>query len=250
MSHKMKEQRLRNRQKIMTWYPRAVDLALPAVPVGRDRAEVRKILGRVLAGGKFPVCSGTCWQTAQATALLARDPRVQYVEGVSWNVKRVGEQYAPLFQHDGECSSDVCVCKPLPHAWNTVSGHVVDLQAEFFNWRFGGEYLHEPMKVYSAEDIPAGGVSGSIYQKAWMEEHQDREPESMGAICQRIFKEASDRLVQRNRGKVEPSAETARKVREFLSKLNEPRGYTMKEFANHCESFYRPNCGLNSSATI
>jgi hypothetical protein len=179
------------RESVKIWYPKADDLALPDVP-SHARSEVRKILGFL---GKFPVRSGTCWQTAKAVTLLSRDPRVEYVEGVSWNVEQIGGRYVPMFRHEGECSSDVCVCKPLPHAWNLVNGHVVDLLAEFSNWRFGSEYLHEPLKVYSAEDL-VGGVPGnfSITQKAWMKQHQDREPESMAAICQHVFKEAKEKL--------------------------------------------------------
>ena len=194
MSHKTKLQKLQHRQGITTWYPRASDLVLPDVPPN-ERAEVRQILGWL---GRFPVHVGTCWQTAQAVTLLAHDPRVEYVEGVSWNVKRVGaRQYVPMFQHDGECSSSVCVCKPLPHAWNLVNGHVVDLLAEFYNWRFGSDYLHEPLKVYSPEDLLRVDAPSnfSLFQKVWMEEHQDREPESMAATCQHIFKEAIDRLL-------------------------------------------------------
>ncbi len=121
------------------------------------------------------------------------------VEGVSWNVKRTeAGQYVPTFPHDGECVSSICVCKPLPHAWNVVNGHVVDLQGEFYNWRFpGSEYLHEPLKVYSLEDIPVGGVSGSILQKVWMEEHPGLANPNRAAICQHVFKDASDRLIQR-----------------------------------------------------
>ena len=195
MGHKTKSQKLRQRQSAKVWYPRASDLLLPDVPP-RDRAEIRKILS--FLDGKFPVHAGTCWQTAQTLTLLSRDSRVSYVEGVSWNVKQIEVgRYVPMFPHDGECASSVCVCRPLPHVWNLVNGHVVDLQGEFYNWRFGSEYLHEPLKVYSLEDIPVGGVWGSILQKVWMEEHEDRKWESMAAICQHVFKEASDRLVQK-----------------------------------------------------
>ncbi len=196
MAHKTKAQRLQRRRDLKIWYPKANALVLPEVPPN-ERAEVRKILGWL---GNFPVHAGTCWKTAQAVALTAHDARVEYVEGVSWNVKRTGAGlYVPMFPHDGECASVVCVCKPLPHAWNAVNGHVVDLLAEFHNWRFGGEWLHEPSKVYSAEDLlRVGGVPSnfSITQKAWMEQHQDREPESIAVICQHVFKKASERLIQ------------------------------------------------------
>ena len=192
MSHKTKAQRLRSRCNVAEWYPRPNDLALPDVPAA-ERAQVRRILSWL---GKLPIRGGTCWQTAQAVTLLAHDPRVQYVEGVSWNVKRTeAGGYAPMFPHDGECISSVCVCKPLPHAWNLVNGHVVDLLAEFYSWRFGSEYLHEPMKVYTLQDMRVGGVPAnfSIVQKVWMEQHQ-REPESMAATCQHVFKEVIDKL--------------------------------------------------------
>src|SRR6266446_5634257 len=102
MAHKTKLQRLRHRQSLQVWYPRARDLQLPDIP-SSERAEVRQILGWL---GKFPVHAGTCWGTAQAVALVAHDPRVQYVEGVSWNVKRTeAGLYVPMFQHDGECIS-------------------------------------------------------------------------------------------------------------------------------------------------
>jgi hypothetical protein len=204
MGHKTKSQKLRQRQSVTIWYPKVDDLVLPDVHP-HAQTEVRQILGWL---GKFPVQAGTCWQTAQAVVLMTHDPRVEYVEGVSWNVKCVGGgRYAGMFPHDGECTSSVCVCKPLPHAWNTVNGFVVDLLAEFYNWRFSGsEYLHEPLKVYSLEDIPVGGVTGSILQKVWMEEHEDRKPESMDAICQYVFREAIDRLSGQNMTSEELSA--------------------------------------------
>ncbi len=34
----------------------------------------------------------------------------------------------------------------------------------------------------------------SLYQKAWMEQQQDHEPESMAAICQHVFKESIDKV--------------------------------------------------------
>ncbi len=77
MAHKTKSQRLRDRQRVTVWFPKVNDLILPDVPPG-DRAEARKILGWL--DGKFPVQAGTCWKTAQALALVAKDPRVQYVE--------------------------------------------------------------------------------------------------------------------------------------------------------------------------
>src|SRR5260370_37447135 len=191
MSHKTRAQRQRLRWSCQCWYPRANDLQLPDVPAG-DRAEVRRILSWL---GKLPVRGGTCWQTSQAVTLLARDSRVQYVEGAHWNTKNEAGHAGPISElADGtlECSS-VCKCKPLPHAWNTVNGHVVDLLEEFHNWRFGGEWLHEPSKTYSVDDLlSVAGSPGnfSITQKAWMEQHQDHETQSMAAICQRTFKEA------------------------------------------------------------
>src|SRR5216683_1792595 len=82
MAHKTRAQRLRHRQSLQVWYPRTSDLRLPDVPTS-EQAEVRETLNWL---GKFPVLAGTCWQTAQAVTLLAHDPRVQYVDGVSWNV--------------------------------------------------------------------------------------------------------------------------------------------------------------------
>ncbi len=215
MSHKTKLQKLRQRRFVPVWYPRAHDLLLPDVPVG-ERVEIRGILSWL---GKLPVRGGTCWQTSQTVTLLARDARVQYVEGAHWNTKNGAGHDGPMSERaDGtlECTS-VCTCKPLPHAWNLVNGHVVDLLAEFHNWRFGGDWLHEPLKVYTLEDMRAfekqhennplirlGGVLGgnfSIFQKVWMGEHEDLSsfvnPESMAAICQQVFKEAIDRLVQK-----------------------------------------------------
>src|SRR5713101_2870170 len=107
MSHKTKAQKLRQRSSCRCWYPKSSDLVLPDVPAG-ERAEVRKILSWL--DGKFPVCAGNCWMTAQAVVLMAKDSRVQYVEGVSWNVKQIEPgRYVPLFQHDSECASEVCV---------------------------------------------------------------------------------------------------------------------------------------------
>src|SRR5260370_22485083 len=93
MSHKTRAQRQRLRWSCECWYPRASDLQLPDVPAG-DRAEVRRILNWL---GKLPVRGGTCWQTSQAVTLLARDPRVQYVEGASWIVKNIDGQTEPMF---------------------------------------------------------------------------------------------------------------------------------------------------------
>jgi len=192
MSHKTKSQKLRQRQSVTIWYPKVDDLVLPDVPP-HAQTDVRQILGWL---GKLPVRGGTCWQTAQAVTLLSNDPRVQYCEGVSWNVKCIGGRYVPMFPHDGDCS-EVCVCRPLPHAWNLVDGHVVDLQGECYNWRFpGSEYLHESLKVYSPEDIPVGGVEGSILQKE-SENCRGFEHMSKGEICQHVFRETSDRLVQK-----------------------------------------------------
>src|SRR2546422_11342117 len=102
-----------------------------------------------------------------------------------------------MFPHDGKCGSAVCVCKPLPHAYNLVNGYVVDLLAEFYNWRFpGSEYLHESLKVYSLEDIPVGGVTGSIFQKE-NENCGGFEHMTKAEICQHVFREASDRLIQK-----------------------------------------------------
>ncbi len=44
MSHKTKAQKLRQRQSVTIWYPRASDLVLPDVRPS-ERAEVRQILG-------------------------------------------------------------------------------------------------------------------------------------------------------------------------------------------------------------
>jgi hypothetical protein len=177
MAHQTKAQKLRQRREVKVWYPRPSDLVLPDVPAS-ERGQVRKFLGWL---GKLPIRAGACWQTAKAVTLLARDSRIQYVEGVYYLA---------------ESALDGPMSKPYPHAWNLVNGHIVDLLTEFHNWRFGGEdkWLHEPLKVYSLEDI--GGVSGgnfSIFQKVWMDEHEDRKSESMAAICEHVFKEAIDK---------------------------------------------------------
>jgi hypothetical protein len=149
MAHQTKAQKLRKRRSVEIWYPRASDLVLPDIPAG-ERAEVRKILSWL---GKLPIRGGECWQTAQAVTLLARDPRVRYVEGVYYLA---------------ESALDGPMSKPYPHAWNLVNGHCVDLLTESHNWRFGGEdvWLHEPLKVYTLEEIRAfelrGVLGGSI----------------------------------------------------------------------------------------
>jgi len=191
MSHKTKLQKLRQRRFMPIWYPRSHDLVLPDVPAG-ERGEVRRILSWL---GKLPVRGGTCWQTSQAVTLLARDPRVQYVEGASWIVKNIDGQTEPMF-------NEGLLQQPFPHGWNLVNGHVVDLLEEFHNWRFGGEWLHEPLKVYTMEDLQAFeklGGNFSIFQNGWMEQHEDSftKPENMAAICEHVFKEASDKLIRK-----------------------------------------------------
>src|SRR6266446_10285121 len=186
MAHKTKAQKLRSRRDITTWYPRGSDLTLPDVPAN-EQAEVRKILSWL---GKLPVRVGACWGIAQAVVVMAQDLRVQYVEGAYWNVRDIGAGHVgPMFQHSDdtlECTS-VCVCKPSPHAWNTVNGYVVDLLSEFHNWRFGSQWLHEPLKIYSLDDMRAfeeqhrtnpllrvGGVHGgnfSLYNEVWREQN-------------------------------------------------------------------------------
>ena len=187
-----RKRRQRLRWSCQCWYPRANDLQLPDVPAG-DRAEVRRILNWL---GKLPVRGGTCWQTSQAVTLLGRDPRVQYVEGASWIVKNIDGQTEPMF-------NEGLLQQPFPHGWNLVNGHVVDLLAEFHNWRFGGDWLHEPLKVYTLEDMRAfEKLHGnfSIFQHTWVEQHEDSclvEPDDMAAICQHLFKEAINGLVQK-----------------------------------------------------
>jgi hypothetical protein len=45
---------------------------------------------------------------------------------------------------------------PVPHGWNSFRGHIIDLVAEFYDWRSFGEdgpWLHEPLREYSFEDL-------------------------------------------------------------------------------------------------
>jgi hypothetical protein len=119
----------------------AAKLKLPDVP-RRERKEVRKFLAPLL--GNLSIKVGECWNNSQQLMSVANSPRVGYVEGV----------------YEANGSRCVCWCehefKPIPHGWNTVDGHLVDLTLEF-RWAteptFNKNWLHEPFKSYSSAEF-------------------------------------------------------------------------------------------------
>ena len=95
-----------------------------------------------------------------------------------------------------------------------MNRYPVDLIGEFHNWRFGGEFLREPLKVYSLEDIRAvfekhkdafglnfslsgleQGAPNSVSKPEHMPDEEYR-AEISGVILKHVFKEAIDKLVQ------------------------------------------------------
>src|SRR5260370_28613180 len=104
---------IQERSFLDTWYPCAIDLALPHVPE-KERPHIRRRLRPWLAnlwhpydGRQIGVEQGFCWRTAQALTVTAGVHDVKYVEGV-WN--RLSDF---LGVHDRLKQSD-------PHAWVTV----------------------------------------------------------------------------------------------------------------------------------
>lgn len=115
------------------------DLSLLDVP-SEQRESVREFLTLFLP--KFKLAAGDCWRVAQDFMQTANSARVEYVEGV-WTRAKNNEWVSD----DGA---------PVPHAWNLVDGHLVDLVAEFYHWRSWGEdapWNHEPFKIFTHEDI-------------------------------------------------------------------------------------------------
>jgi len=47
----------------------------------------------------------------------------------------------------------------------------------------------------------------------------------------------------------EPIPPSKERMDEILAIMNERRGLSMREFAKHCESFYKPNCGRRLAAS-
>jgi hypothetical protein len=115
----------------------AAKVRLPDVP-RRERKEVRKVLAPLLSS--IVIKAGDCWNNSQQLMTVANNPRVGYVEGV----------------YEAECKECECGCNPIPHGWNTVDGHLVDLTLEF-RWftepTFNKNWLHEPFKEFTQGDI-------------------------------------------------------------------------------------------------
>lgn len=121
------------------WYPTADKLQLPYVPE-TAKGQVRKILVPVLAkmkADKSPIRESHCWPTSQTVLLLAKSPRVKYVEGV-WL---------------GGCTG--CTCGgAVQHGWNLVDDYVVDLTEELYfrkDRKFAPE--REPHTIFTAEEV-------------------------------------------------------------------------------------------------
>jgi len=133
---------LEKRLKVEVWHPHARQLKLLHVPE-EARRNVRKRLQPWLAvlthaAGSHPigVRAGHCWEIAQGLAMTAKDEGVKYIEGV-WHVPR--------------CIDHGCI--PLPHAWNLVDGHLVDLVEELFIWQGDDLHDHEPLRQFSYAEL-------------------------------------------------------------------------------------------------
>jgi hypothetical protein len=85
----------------------ASDLKLIDVPE-HARESVRAFLAPFLQ--YVPVREAECLIVAKLLMQIANSPRVEYIEGV-WSHRRMPA--------------------PVPHAWNTVDGHLVDLIVEY-----------------------------------------------------------------------------------------------------------------------
>ena len=128
------------------WTPDVNQMLLAEVPL-EHRDSVRRFLAPIferINRAHYGIRGGNCWETAQTLMLVANDPRVSYVEGV-WTRDKSSGFYVEKDER-----------QPAPHAWNLVDGYLVDLTAECDQWRTGGDdspWLHEPMKVYTLDDI-------------------------------------------------------------------------------------------------
>lgn len=131
-----------NNQRIKSWYPTANLLQLPYVPE-EAKEQVRRVVAPALTemkANRIPIEQGKCWRTSQTLAMLAKSPRVKYVEGV-WL---------------GGCGGGTqCNCGgALRHAWNLVDGYVVDLSEELYFRKepnFAPE--REPHTVFTFEEV-------------------------------------------------------------------------------------------------
>lgn len=121
------------------WNPRVEDLKLPNVPA-KNQVEVRNILRPAL--GNIPVEEGECWRSAQQLT-LAGDKKIKCVEGAY--IRHPQNQYR-------ESINDHIASE---HAWNTVSGHIVDLTVELFvsHNPLDNLWMYEQLKEYSYDDV-------------------------------------------------------------------------------------------------
>ncbi len=129
------------RQSTEVWHPSSADLQLPDLPENL-RPEARLMLNRALPKirRRTGVRACACWQIAQALTIAA-DGELGYVEGV-W-------ERAP----ENPIAGDIAA---VPHGWTSFHGHIIDLVAEFYNWRTFGDdapWLHEPLQEYSLPDL-------------------------------------------------------------------------------------------------
>jgi hypothetical protein len=139
------------REHVQVWYPRAHDMALPNVPVElrRDmRLRISPWLTALADAGRGIKVSD-CWNVAQGFVVTANDPVVLYVEGVYCDEDEV---LVEPFVCD--CGCNVSHGGPIPHGWATVDGQIVDLAAEFLDWRGGPcKRAYEPSAVYTNAQI-------------------------------------------------------------------------------------------------
>jgi hypothetical protein len=123
------------------WHPLIGDLKLPNVPT-ENQADVRNILRPAL--GNIPVEPGECWRTAQQLT-LAGGPEIRYVEGAY--VRHPRNQYLRI-ESINEHIAD-------PHAWNIVSGYIVDLTVELFAYKHPSDnlWVYEPLREYLFDEV-------------------------------------------------------------------------------------------------
>jgi len=129
----------------------AKDLKLLDVPE-HAREEIRQFLAGFIKN--VPVKDNDCWNIAQKFFLAANSPRVCYVEG-AWTHKAHRDKHLRQECNCNEYTGDAT--DAAPHAYNTVDGHIVDLNTERWTpeedeWLLN-DWWHEPFKIYTFDEI-------------------------------------------------------------------------------------------------
>lgn len=149
--------------KTAVWYPTVDKLLLLKVPK-RQRPRIRERLRpwlsplrHAVTGEPIGVVARSCFETAQALVMTARDPGVKYVEGVYID---------PWFLQHSEPGDHP---DPEAHAWATVDGFYVDLMDELMAKKSGSArgrryqehsiYTHQEVEAFLQKYKPVGSHS-------------------------------------------------------------------------------------------